>query len=922
MLPVAVRRWYVSVTVLLLFLFTGIAGARTLPQGVEQNASVEGVTQYTLGNGLRVLLAPDPSRANITVNMTYLVGARHENYGQTGMAHLLEHMLFRGTPTLRNALAEFSKRGLAANGTTNSDRTNYYASFAANPETLDWYLRWQADAMVNALILKEDLDSEMTVVRNEMERGENSPFQMLMQKMQAASFQWHSYGKSTIGARSDVENVDIEQLRAFYKQYYQPDNAVLIITGKFDADATLATVAEAFGNIPRPSRRLPPEYTVEPVQDGERLVTLRRQGGSPLVAATYHAPAGASEAFAALDVATAIVSDTPSGPLYKQLVDAGLATQVFGFGAEMRQPGYVFFGAQLNDAMDPQKAFNALTSVLESAPENTFTQEALERIRNRWLAGWSQIYADPSQLASALSEAVAAGDWRLFFLQRDRLETLTLPQVTQAAADYLVTSNRTGGLYIPTEQPNRAPESRPVDINALVHDYQGRETAQAVEAFEATPAAIDALTQRDTLTLRNGTVQLALLPKPTRGNRVEARLLLQFGNADSLKGKQAIAQATASLLANGTSQYGRQEIEDRFTALEASVDISGGAGVVTVSLSTTSENLPDALRLALHLLKQANFPEKELLEYQKQVDTAISNAKSDPSALASRRLARHDNPWPVDDVRYTPTFDEAQQRVAALSRDQLVDFHQSFYGAGTLRFSAVGRFEPDAVKQVLADELNDWRQAPAYERLGDPYRNVPAETFFINTPDKANAILLAAGNVEMQDTDPDYPALMVANYLLGGSETSRLWNRIRVEEGLSYSVGSSLDVSSYEPSGNWSLYAIHAPENTGRLRDALKEELNKALTEGFSEQEVRESVTALLNYRKLARSRDGVLASAWLNYLQLNRTFAWSAAIDDKLQALSADEVNNAFRRYFKPRTLSTAIAGDQAKQGNTTAAN
>ena len=226
------------------------AGAASLPAGVTEAASIEGITEYRLSNGLRVLLVPDESKPSTTVNMTYLVGSRNENYGQTGMAHLLEHMLFKGTSTTRNAMGEFSRRGLQANGSTSSDRTNYFASFAANPETLKWYLGWQADAMVNSLIAKEDLDSEMTVVRNEMESGENSPSRILMQKMQAAAFQWHSYGKNTIGARSDVENVDIGQLRAFYHEYYQPDNAVLIVAGKFDPQATLADIEETLASCP------------------------------------------------------------------------------------------------------------------------------------------------------------------------------------------------------------------------------------------------------------------------------------------------------------------------------------------------------------------------------------------------------------------------------------------------------------------------------------------------------------------------------------------------------------------------------------------------------------------------------------------------------------------------------------------------
>jgi len=255
----SMSHWIVAISFTVLFLpaqAQNQAPNLTLPPGVEKVTEVEGITEYRLeDNGFRFLLAPDNAKPSVTVNMTYLVGSRHENYGQTGMAHLLEHMIFKGTPTTRNALAEFSKRGLRANGTTSEDRTNYFATFAADPETLDWYIRWQADAMVNSIIAREDLDSEMTVVRNEMERGENSPFRMLYQKTHAAAFDWHNYGKSVIGARSDVEEVDIEQLRDFYRMYYQPDNAVLTVAGKFDEQQVINTIADAFEPIARPSGR-------------------------------------------------------------------------------------------------------------------------------------------------------------------------------------------------------------------------------------------------------------------------------------------------------------------------------------------------------------------------------------------------------------------------------------------------------------------------------------------------------------------------------------------------------------------------------------------------------------------------------------------------------------------------------------------
>ena len=211
------------------------ASKATLVQPVKVT-SVEGITEYRLANGLRVLLAPDASKPTTTVNVTYLVGSRHENYGETGMAHLLEHMVFKGTKTRGNLMQELGKRGMQFNGTTFFDRTNYFETFPASDDNLKWALEMEADRMVNSLVARKDLETEFSVVRNELERGENNPPQVLWKQMSAVTFDWHNYGKTTIGARADVENVRIENLQAFYRKYYQPDNAVLLVAGKFDPE--------------------------------------------------------------------------------------------------------------------------------------------------------------------------------------------------------------------------------------------------------------------------------------------------------------------------------------------------------------------------------------------------------------------------------------------------------------------------------------------------------------------------------------------------------------------------------------------------------------------------------------------------------------------------------------------------------------
>ena len=323
------------------------------PAAPERVTTVEGITEYRLANGLRVLMFPDQSKQTITVNVTYLVGSRHENYGETGMAHLLEHMVFKGTPRHPDIPQELSSHGSRPNGTTSWDRTNYFETFNATEENLRWALDLEADRMVNSFIAKKDLDSEMTVVRNEFEGSENQPLAVLFKRLLAVAFDWHNYSNSPIGARSDIEGVPIERLQAFYRTYYQPDNAVVLVAGKIDEAATLALVNEYFGPIPRPTRVLPALHTIEPTQDGERQVTLRRVGDVQWAAVAYHIPSGAHEDIAALQVLDQILGDTPAGRLHKSLVVPGKAASVFQAGLQIFDPGMAGFGAQVRDSQPP-----------------------------------------------------------------------------------------------------------------------------------------------------------------------------------------------------------------------------------------------------------------------------------------------------------------------------------------------------------------------------------------------------------------------------------------------------------------------------------------------------------------------------------------------------------------------------------------
>ncbi len=497
--------------------------SQTLPQGVQKKATLGGITEYDYPNGLRVLLFPDPSSPKVTVNMTYLVGSRFEGYGETGMAHLLEHMNFILTTDGRNVKKELTDHGASWNGSTDYDRTNYFETITAGDANLKWALGFEADRMVNMRIEKQLLDTEMTVVRNEFERGENSPTRILEERVMATAYLWHNYGKSVIGSRVDIEKVPIDRLAAFYRKYYQPDNAVLVIGGQFDESKALAYVAQTCGAIPRPTRKLDETYTVEPPQDGERYVELRRVGENPAIMIAWHAPALSNPDAAALEVMSGILAGGRggNGRLYKALVDNKKAISTGVEYLEQHDPGLVIASAGLSKDQSLADARKTIIDTIASIATEPPTKEEVEKEKTRILQGMEQRLANSQAASRGLSETIASGDWRLLFLNYDQIKQVTPEDVVRVAKLYFKESNRTVGEFIPTPNPDRTEVPAGADLDKVFQNYKTSLTVSQGEEFDPTPANIEKHLTRSKLP--NG-VKLTMLPKTNRGNTVEATL--------------------------------------------------------------------------------------------------------------------------------------------------------------------------------------------------------------------------------------------------------------------------------------------------------------------------------------------------------------------------------------------------------------
>jgi zinc protease len=886
------------------------AAAVKLP-APQKITSVEGITEYRLANGLTVLLFPDASKPTITVNITYLVGSRHEGYGESGMAHLLEHMVFKGTPRHPNIPQELTARGARPNGTTWYDRTNYFETFAATDDNLRWALDLESDRMINSFIKEEDLKSEFSVVRNEFESGENDPSGVLLERVMSTAYLWHNYGKSTIGSREDIERVPVANLRAFYKKYYQPDNAVLTVAGKIDEAKTLAWVNEFFGPIPRPQRVLQPTYTVEPVQDGERHVVLRRVGDVQVTAAGYHIPPGGHPDFAAVQVLADVLTNEPSGRLYKALVESGKASSVGGFAFSLKDPGYMYLAAEVLKDKPVAAATDTMLSVLDGLKSQPITDEEVQRAKNKFLKFFEQAYNNSDRVGLGLSEYIAKGDWRLWFLSRDHMEKVTAADVNRAAAAYLKPANRTTGLFVPDATPDRATIPQPPEPAVALAGYTGKQALKQAEAFDPSPANIDARTRNETLP---GGAKYSFLPKSTRGGAVTANIVLRIGNRDALSGKPTVADLTAAMLRRGTTNRTLQQVNDELDKLKSTVSIGGGGQTVNVTVVSTRDNLAPTLDIVTDLLRNPVFPEAEFTKLRDETLAAIDQQRSEPQTIAVRESSRLTAPWPADDFRRVRTFEEEAAAIRGTSVADLRRFHADFYGASNATAAVVGDFDEATTRAALGAMLAGWTAKVPYARAEGKAFEVPGSERKIETPDKANAVMFARLSLPLRDDDPDFAALTLANYMLGGGFlNSRLATRIRQKEGISYGVSSLLQASSLDKDGAFGTFAIYNPQNSARLIAAYREELAKMLGEGFTDAELKDAQSGWLQGRSVSRSQDRELVGRLQSYRFLDRTLAWDAALEAKVAALTTADVNAAVKRWIKPSDITIVEAGDFA---------
>ncbi len=941
---------------------TASSPANATPSFVRQLGDVR---EYSLPNGLQVLLLKDTQRPAMSVNITYRVGSRHEGLGEYGAAHLLEHMLFKpvgagATPKYKDSKTDMQALGMRWNGTTSYDRTNYFANFVTDdgklPERLDFMIGWLAAMMTQARFTPEDLKSEMTVVRNEFERGDNEAGRILGDRMRSAAYTTHGYGHPVIGTRADIENVPHARLMDFYKLHYRPDNATLIIAGDFNPDEVKTRIAREFGSIAKPAAPLPQTYSNEPPQEGEKQVILRRSGGLASAAVAYHGPAGPTrEAMAASLLATTIGQE--GGPLAKALTLQNLAVTEWAYYRGQREPSQIWAGIGLperassdTDAQYEIKAMSSAAALAKVVEVYRPTAQELEIARGAILAGQRALFRSSEAMAQSLSEAVASGDWRLLWMQREIIAQITLEEVHKIADTYLLPSNRTSGLFLPLisgSTQTRAPQTLAPGVEAMnqlitsainsealravstpannLKDSQNKDLAiipvkKDAPSFTITHEAMAKHSQIGRLTVAGQPgLKLAVMTRQSKDDRVQGTLRLRWGTLESVRGSSVLASMLGANIPDGiaavssgsdtSTAMNALQIQAHLQKLDSTIRFSSSAGFLSANMEFPAQNAAAVLSFLNDLLRRPSFDQAVFERNQRAMIAAYQPIKSNPGNLAGNLLERnHRMQYKSGDPREVRTIEDTERQTREATAAQLKAYWERFAGAQHGELVLTGPLELAAVQAQLQSLWGNWASKEPYARWTSEHAAPAGEAFSkLQVAEKANATYSARIAFPLDQRHPDFAPL-----LAGIEMMSRLglFQRVREQDGISYGVGSSLDAPWDGNAASINIGASFAPQNLDRLRTAIKEVLVQTREKGYSFIEVGFAKSAILARRKDRLTQPANAIDTIAFNLREDRALDANKEFDERYEKLNAAAVNAALKKYLDVTLLREVVAG------------
>ena len=884
------------------------------------------IEEYKLDNGFRIILAQNNKENKIFMNTVYKTGSLNDPQGKGGLAHLLEHLAFKGTQNVKGD--EFQRRldqyTLMTNASTDYYSTKYTNIVRPEQAALNEVIHLEAERMDKLVLQEKYVPSEISIVKREREVRLDQPFAVLMDQVFKSAYGNQHLGRLPIGDLKELQSINMRELNQFYRAWYAPNNAVMVLSGKFDKAAVLKQIDAQFSPI---ASRAVPAQAVVPKLDGSKIKQRQFsvQKGSDFAKFNIYLNGADQAIVPALSVSPALYTLQPSGHLYQSIVETGSATGVAASTWLDKDFNLVFLGAVYAPNHDAAKVQAQLNQGVEQS--KAFDDTELNRVKSMTRNQADSIKNNAAALGSRLSDYYAAynGDWTRYFKDLEDIQKLTPAEVNQTYKAFLKPEYRISGNILPTpEDQKKAMEQKKAQPAKTLGQQDAAEeplkdaSAYKAEVKQYIQQSKTYLEQKEKQIqrgkLKNG-IQYALYPTTTRDDKTYASIALDFGTAESLMNKDVTLDLTAYLLFRASEGKSLQQIADKIIESGGSASVSASGNGFTIQISAKKDKFEEFFKYFLEAVKTPVFEQAQFDLIKSQSLSSLDRPYTEPDTVAALNMARLIETHQPGDLRYHFEPELVKKQYQAATREQVQQLYQQFFKTNHGQIAITGDFDAKKIQKLLKSEFGSWTTAEPYERLSDDYTAYSAQKVHALSEQREFGSYQALLTVPVGSDHADMPALQVFRHILGDSQlSSRLAQELREKNALVYGFGANMNFDSWTDSGALMISANYTAGKSAQVSQTVHKVLQALLDKGVTEQELESAKASMLKKRVTALEDERRIHSMLIPQLEKGRDLLDREKRDQDIAKLTKADVDVAIKKYIRLDQLVEVMADQYGK--------
>ncbi len=892
--------------------------------------SEKNIEEYKLDNGFRVVLAPNNKENKVFVNTIYFTGSLNDPKGKGGLAHLLEHLAFKGTQDVKGD--EFQRRldqyTLMTNASTEYYSTRYTNIMRPEPQALNEILYLESQRMDKLVLQKKFVPSEIEIVKREREIRMDQPFSVLMDQMFKAAYGNQYLGRLPIGDLPELKSIQLDEVNKFYRTWYAPNNAVMVISGKFDKAEVLKNIDKNFSPIA--ARTIPASVQV-PKLDSSKINprNFLVQKGSDLAKFHIYMNGQNQKIQPALALSPLLYTMQPSGHLYQGLVETGISTAVQSTTWLDQDFNLVFLGAIYAPNNDEKKVESTLISQVENG--KAFDDTELKRVKTLMQNQADLIMNDATALGSRLSDYIVSskGNWGQYFNDLDAVQKLNVNEVNQTLKQFLTPEHRIAGDIKPTpEEQKKALEQKKQQEKPKTLDQQQaaeeplkdasiykQEVSQYVKSSADYLQNTEKKIQRGKL--KNG-MQYALFPTQTRDDRVYATITLDFGTEKSLFDKGTVLDLTSYLLLRGSDKYTLQQVADKSIEAGGAATATSADNGMTINIQARKDKFEDFFKFVVEVMKHPSFEQTQFDLIKSQSLASLDRPYTEPETVAALNLARLIEIYQPGDLRYHFEPEFAKKRLNQTTQAQVKQLYNQFFAMNHAQIAITGDFDAKKMQQFIAQSFGSWSSSQPYQKILSTDTDYPAQKVHALSEQREFGNYQSILTFPVGVDHPDAPALIVFTNILGQSQlSSRLGQELREKNALVYGFGSDLQLDSDTNVGALTIEANYTAGRSEQVSQTVHHVLQKLLQNGVTEQELESAKADILKKRVTTLEDERSIHRMLNSQLERGKNMLDRGQRDRDIAKLNKADIDAVIKKYIKLDHFVEVMADQYGQAAN-----